>query len=72
MSKRYGKRRKVIKLATIPLGNVIKERSVIRRSVIRCMLNWQGDARIVILRLKVGDLRVFGMELGHKGLDEVR
>jgi len=72
VSKRYGKRRKVIKLATIPLGNVIKECSVIRRHVIRRMLDWQGDARVVILRLKVGDPRVFGMELGHKGLDKVR
>jgi len=71
VSKRYRKRRKVIKLATIPLGDVIKECSVIR-SVIRRMLDWQGDVRIVILRLKVGDPRVFSTELGHKGLDEVR
>jgi len=72
VSKRYRKRRKVIKLATIPLGDVIKEHLVIRRSVIRCMLDWRGDAHVVILRLKVGDPRVFSMELGHKGLDEVR
>ena len=72
VSKRYGKRRKVIKLATILLGNVIKECSVIRRSVIRHVLDWQGDTHVVILRLKVGNLRVFSTELGHKGLDEVR
>ena len=72
VSKRYRKRRKVIKLVTILLGDVIKECLVIRRHVIRRVLDWRGDACIVILRLKVGDPRVFGTELGHKGLDEVR
>ena len=72
VSKRYGKRRKIIKLATIPLGDVIKEHLVIRRSVIRHVLNWQGDMRVVVLRLEVGDLRVFSTELGHEGLDKVR